>query len=227
MILKDGFYLSELIIQNIATFELERIEFTPDFNCIVGETGSGKSLILDCLQLIFGSRADRSIIRKNTPFATIEAVFKTTDNKISEYFTNIGYPFVGDEIVIKRIIQKNGSSKAYINHQSCSIQILTQFSKTFIDLVGQFENQKLLSENYQLRLIDQFAGLEDKSALFKDNFEKFTKTISKLEELQSSRPEKLQRLDYLNFQIDELEKLSPTQQDEQELIKRKEELQNI
>ncbi|MBT7608371.1 MAG: AAA family ATPase [Bacteriovoracaceae bacterium] len=227
MILKDGFYLSELVIQNIATFELERIKFTPDFNCIVGETGSGKSLILDCLQLIFGGRADKSIIRKNTPFATIEAIFKTTDKKITEYFTNIGYPFNDDEIVIKKVIQKNGSSKSFINHQSCSIQTLTIFAKTFIDLVGQFENQKLLSENYQLKLIDQFGGLELKSALFRKKFEIFTKSIWELESLQQSRPEKLKRLDYINFQISELEKLSPTKKDEDQLIRRKEELQNI
>lgn len=227
MILKQGFYLDELIIQNIATFEIERINFTSNFNCIVGETGSGKSLILDCLQMVFGARADKNIIRKNTDFATIEAVFKTSDDIIKNYFSEIGYPFSGNEIIVKRVIQKNGGSKAYLNHQSCSIQTLTSFAKKFIDLVGQFENQKLLSEGYQLKLLDQYAGLENEFSEYQHTFQEYAHQLRELEELEKGSSEKAQRLDYLQFQVEELSKLSPTKEDEQELIKRKDELQNI
>ncbi len=227
MIFKEGFFLSELIIQNIATFELEKIKFTPNFNCIVGETGSGKSLILDCLHLIFGSRAEKSIIRKDSPFATIEAIFKTDDKKIIDYFNEINYPFTDNEIVIKRVLHRNGQSKASINHQSCNIQTLNNFSKTFIDLVGQFENQKLLSEKYQLKLIDQYAGIEKDVSQFSHQFSEYNDLIKKLESFKNSEQTKHQRLDYLGYQVGELKKLSPSCSEEEQLIQRKEELQNI
>ena len=141
--------LNELLLQNFATFEDQSINFTQGFNAIVGETGSGKSLILDALQMILGSRADKKLVRKDCEFSTIEAVFSCNDQNIRKFFNDAGYPFEGDEIIIKRIIYSSGKTKSFLNFQTCSLQILQKFSKRFTDLVGQFENQKLLSEKYQ------------------------------------------------------------------------------
>ncbi|MBY0415230.1 MAG: AAA family ATPase, partial [Bdellovibrionales bacterium] len=155
----ETLYLKSLNLQNFATFENQEIQFDIKFNAIVGETGSGKSLILDALQIIFGARADKKLIRKNAEFATIEAVFSSNDPIIKKYFHDIGHPFEGSDIVVKRIIFANESSKSYLNFQSCSASLLVAFSKRFVDLVGQFENQKLMSEDYQLVLLDSYSGL--------------------------------------------------------------------
>jgi len=157
----ETLYLKSLNLQNFATFENQEILFDSKFNAIVGETGSGKSLILDALQIIFGARADKKLIRKNSDFATVEAVFSSNDSDIKNYFNEIGHPFEGSEIVVKRVIFANESSKSFLNYQSCSAGILSAFAKRFVDLVGQFENQKLLSEDYQLILLDSYAGLTD------------------------------------------------------------------
>ena len=104
-------------------------------------------------QLIFGQRADKKLIRKSSDFCSVEAVFKCSGTENKNYFFEMGYPYE-DEIIVKRVIYKSGKSKSFLNHQSCPLSTLVDFSKKFIDLVGQFENQKLLSREYQIQLLD-------------------------------------------------------------------------
>lgn len=223
----ETLYLKSLNLQNFATFENQEIQFDIKFNAIVGETGSGKSLILDALQIIFGARADKKLIRKNAEFATIEAVFSSNDLKIKNYFNEIGHPFEGDEIVVKRVIFANESSKSYLNFQSCSAALLTAFSKRFVDLVGQFENQKLLSEDYQLILLDSYAGLNNDIADYQNLYSQLASFKKDFAELLNEKNIRAQREDYIRFQLEELEKLSPSIEDEQELLKKKDMILNV
>ncbi|MDO9182880.1 MAG: AAA family ATPase [Bacteriovorax sp.] len=223
----ETLYLKSLNLQNFATFENQEIKFDIKFNAIVGETGSGKSLILDALQIIFGARADKKLIRKNADFATIEAVFSSNDIKIKNYFNEIGHPFDGNEIVVKRIIFANESSKSYLNFQSCSASQLTAFSKRFVDLVGQFENQKLLSEDYQLILLDSYAGLNSDIHDYQNLYNQLALSKKDFQELLNEKNFRAQREDYIRFQIEELEKLIPSIDDELELLKKKDMILNI
>ncbi len=223
----ETLYLKSLNLQNFATFENQEIQFDSKFNAIVGETGSGKSLILDALQIIFGARADKKLIRKNAEFATIEAVFSTDDSIIKSYFNEIGHPFEGNEVVIKRIIFANESSKSYLNFQACSASLLSAFAKRFIDLVGQFENQKLLSEDYQLVLLDSYSNLSGDVADYQNLYNQLAGLRKDFAELLNEKNIRAQREDYIRFQIEELEKLSPSVEDEQDLLKKKDMILNI
>lgn len=222
----ETLYLKSLNLQNFATFENQEIKFDIKFNAIVGETGSGKSLILDALQIIFGARADKKLIRKNAEFATLEAVFSSNDSKIKKYFNEIGHPFEGNEIVVKRVIFANESSKSYLNFQSCSASLLTAFSKRFVDLVGQFENQKLLSEDYQLILLDSYAGLNNNISDYQNLYNQLTDCKKDFRELLAEKNIRAQREDYVRFQIEELERLNPSIEDERELLKMKDMILN-
>jgi DNA repair protein RecN (Recombination protein N) len=226
MKLPEMLYLKSLRLQNFATFENQVINFDPSFNAIVGETGSGKSLILDALQIIFGARADKKLIRKSADFATIEATFHSTDSTIRNYFDDIGHPFEGNEILVKRIIYSNENTKSYLNFQACSATVLGQFSKRFIDLVGQFENQKLLSEDYQLILVDSYANLKTELKSYHDSFAQLSKLRLSQKELHLEKSNRSQREDYIRFQLDELDKLNPTKEDELSLINKKDYLLN-
>ncbi len=223
----ETLYLKSLNLQNFATFENQEISFDVKFNAIVGETGSGKSLILDALQIIFGARADKKLIRKNAEFSTIEAVFSSDDVNIKNYFYEIGHPFEGNEIVIKRVIFSNESSKSYLNFQSCSASLLTAFSKRFVDLVGQFENQKLLSEDYQLILLDSYSGLNADISEYQNLYNQLSEFRKNFDELLNEKNLRGQREDYIKFQIEELEKLSPSVEDELELLKKKDMILNV
>lgn len=223
----ETLYLKSLNLQNFATFENQEIKFDIKFNAIVGETGSGKSLILDALQIIFGARADKKLIRKNAEFATIEAVFSSNDPVIKKYFHDIGHPFEGDEIVVKRIIFVNESSKSYLNFQSCSASLLGAFAKRFVDLVGQFENQKLLSEDYQLVLLDSYAGLAQDIRDYQALYSQLSVFKKDFNELIQEKNLRAQREDYVRFQLEELEKLTPSLEDEVELSKKKDLILNV
>ena len=223
----ETLYLKSLKLQNFATFENQEILFDIKFNAIVGETGSGKSLILDALQIIFGARADKKLIRKNADFSAIEAVFSTNDAKIKNYFNEIGHPFEGDEIVVKRVIFANESSKSFLNFQSCPAALLTAFSKRFVDLVGQFENQKLLSEDYQLILLDSYAGLNSDIYDYQNLYNQLSDSKKELQNLLNEKNNRAQREDYVRFQIEELEKLNPRIDDEQDLLRMKDLILNV
>lgn len=218
---KEKLLLKSLTMNNFATFVNQEILFSNGFNVIVGETGSGKSLILDALQLIFGNRADKKIIRKNEEFATVEAVFKCDHPEIKSYFSELGHPFSDDEILIKRIITSEGSSKAYLNFQQCSLQTLNTISKRYVDLVGQFDNQKLLSEDYQLALLDDYSNMSSETKEYNSHFKDLSNLEAELSELIEINKTKSQRKDYLEFQIAELEKVNPNTEEEERLIETK------
>jgi DNA repair protein RecN (Recombination protein N) len=215
--------LRELHIQNFATIINEKIQFQNELNCIVGETGSGKSLILDALQLIFGARADKKVIRKGCDTAIVEAVFTTESKEILGYFESLGFPFDGNEIIIKRIISKEGS-KSYLNFQNCPNTILNKFSKRFIDLVGQFDNQKLMSSDYQLKLLDEYCSHTKLVDEYYQDFSSYKSDLDALEESKSRLAESSARKDYIQFQLNEIEKIDPSIEEEEELISKKDEL---
>ena len=221
------FHLKNLIIQNFATFKNQSIKFRPGFNAIVGETGSGKSLVLDALQLILGGRADKKVVRRETDFSLIEASFHCEDQAIKTFLENEGYPLDNHELVIKRLIYKNGTTKNYVNHLSCTVNFLGQFSRRYIDLVGQFENQKLLSESYQLHLLDHFAQNQELVKSYQLQHGEYKTLLKQKEELESSKAHREQRLDYLTYQLQEIEKLNPSSQDEEDLLKTKNQMMNI
>ena len=218
--------LSNLTLNNFATFTNQSIEFTSEFNTIVGETGSGKSLILDALQLCFGSRADKNLVRKDADFASVEVSFTFEGEEIKEFFDGLGYP-VEEEINIKRIIYANGKSKSYLNFSACSLSILSNVARQFIDLVGQFENQKLLSDSHQLMLLDEFSKNKNLYDQYSLEFDKLKTLQHKLTELQIQKDNSLQRKDFLHFQINEIEELSPSLDDEVLLKKQKDKIINL
>ncbi len=225
--MNDKLFLKNISIKNFATFTDQTVEFENSFNAIIGETGSGKSLLLDAIQLVLGSRADKRLVRKNSEFSTIEAIFSCPNKEIKSYFDSLGFPIEDNEIIIKRIIYTTGKSKSFLNHQSATLSTLQGFAKRFIDLVGQFENQKLLSENYQLKLLDNFANLNNLRSEFEDYYQKLNETNKQIELLESKKSEQAQRLDYINFQINELDKLSPSIEDEEKLIIQKNNISNL
>ena len=215
--------IENLTINNFATIKNQTVDFSEGFNVIVGETGSGKSLILDALQLALGARADKKLVRKGSRFATVEVSFKLNlekSEKIQDYCNEIGFPFE-ENINIKRVIYKEGNSKAFLNHQSCPIGMLSTFTRKFVDLVGQFENQKLLSPEYQLRLLDSYSNLGDQFKEYTTLFTLLKNLRFDLETLEERVSNREREIDYLQFQLNEFSLLNPTVEGESELIAEK------
>jgi DNA repair protein RecN (Recombination protein N) len=223
----NGFYLKQLVLQNFVTFKNQSITFRQGLNSIIGETGSGKSLVLEAINLILGGRSDKKIIRKNSDYTLLEASFYCSDKSVHEFLEEYGYPVDSDEIVIKRVIHRNGTNKNYVNHLSCPLSFLNSFSKRFIDVVGQFENQKLLSENYQLTMLDQFAKLQEELSQYQSQFKSYKTLLLEQEKLKLAQSSRDQRLDFIRYQIEEIEALKPTEDEEALLLSKKEKIQNF
>lgn len=215
------FFLKDLTIQNFATFKNQSIQFGRGLNALIGETGSGKSLILDALQLLLGARSDKKVVRRETEYSLLEASFECHDQKVIAWLEAEGFPCENNQITLKRMIYKNGSSRSYINHLSCSLQNLAHFARQCIDLVGQFENQKLLSEGYQLYLLDHFAKLLEEREVYHQGLNQFQSLKKKQETLLDQKLMREQRLDYLEFQLQEIDKLNPSVDEEEFLLNKK------
>jgi len=221
-----GLFLKTLTLKNFATFEDCNINFTDGLNCIIGETGSGKSLILDALQIIFGHRADRKIIRKGTDAAMVEAIFGgNNDPEVKEFFDQLGYPFQDGEIVIKRLISVAGSNKCFLNFQVCQTSHLGDVANFFIDIVGQFENQKLLSEEYHLHLVDHYIK-DENLAEYRKIFSQLQRKKEERKFLQTKASERIQKKDFLTFQIEELRSFGPGSDDEASILALKDKVIN-
>lgn len=212
--------LNQVRLKNFATFADQELEFKPGLNVIVGETGSGKSLILEAIQQILGSRSDKKLIRHNCDFSLIEAEFAALNPSVAQFLNELGYPLENDKIFLKRIISKKDTSKSFINFSSTSANQLTLFSRQFIDLVGQFENQKLLSEEYQLELLDIFAKNQHLST-YKELYKNFIKLTVELTEKKSKLLSIQKREDYLKFQIEEIENSNLSEREEISLLEEK------
>lgn len=219
---KDSILLKSLNIQNLATFEQENIDFQKGLNIIIGETGSGKSLILDALQLIFGNRADKTLVRTGEEFAVIEARFEFSAKSISDYLQELGYPSTNNEILIKRIIYATGKTRSFINFQQCNLTTLNDLTRKYVDLVGQFENQKLLSQNYLLQLLDNFSDNSVLLSKYQSKYKKLKEVDNEITELENKLDNGSQALDFIKFQINEIEDADLKNHNETDLIKKKE-----
>lgn len=210
--------LQTLKLQNFATFKSHEVSFSAGLNAIVGETGSGKSLLLDALQLVFGGRADKRVVRLGTESAIVEAIFYFRNEEVDKSLEDLGFPAEGNEIVIKRMVKRDGTSKCWLNHMTCSLSQLVTFCRRYVDLVGQFENQKLLSDTYQLRLLDQFGGTTDLAESYRYKLAEYRSSLEEKITLERSQHERSQRLDYLDYQINEINELNPIEGEEEELV---------
>lgn len=218
--------LKSLVLQNFATFTNQEVNFTDGLNAIVGETGSGKSLLMEALALVLGERADKKIIRSGHAFASVEAHFRTQGKLTKSYLDELGFPADSDEVIIKRVIYQEGKSKNFLNFQQCSLQTLQAFTREYIDLVGQFENQKLLSNTYQLELLDEYMQEDEILLSYKEGYSQYIQLVRKKEQLTAQEKNRIQQIDFLKFQIDEIEQLGPSVEDEIKLISQKQNVNN-
>lgn len=224
--MKNNLMIKSLTLKNFATFSQSEVNFHDGFNCIVGETGSGKSLLLDALEMIFGGRGDKKFIRKGADFLLLEALLVTHNPQIHAELDELGCPGNGSEISLKRIIYKNGTSKTFINQSSCTLTDLAHFSRQHIDLVGQFENQKLLTDSYLLKLIDSF-GKHAEILKYRSEYKNFLILKKEHSDLNKIQNDLAQRKDYLEFQVNEIKTLNPSLEDESKLLLMKEKIVNL
>ncbi len=198
--------LQEIRITNFAIIENLAIEFHSGLNVLTGETGAGKSIILDALNLILGGRADTDTIRSGASTATVEACFTLDDPQTLAMIADLGIDVDNGEVIIKRIISSSEKNRTYLNNSNLTVAALSAIGDRLIDIHGQHDHQSLLHPETHVDLLDHYGRLMQNRAEFQEHYAAYQKTLQTLKQIQTHQGERLQRQDLLNFQIGEIDK---------------------
>ena len=195
-----------LRVRNFALIDHLEIHLEDSFNLLSGETGAGKSIIVDALGLIAGSKASTDTIRTGETRAVVEAVFEAD---ISTELERRGLDTESSEVIIRREISSDGRNRVFINSQPSTVSALKELAPSLLDIHGQHDQQTLMDSSSQLDLIDAFAGTGTLAAQVHELDEAIQKTEALLAELIADHARKIERLDLLRFQREEIQKANP------------------
>ncbi|MCW5946055.1 MAG: DNA repair protein RecN [Fimbriimonadales bacterium] len=198
--------LIELTAENVAIIDKETVQFGPGFTSITGETGAGKSLIVDSISLCLGDRADSTIVRSGATRAWVQAVFEV-DERIKNRIAERGYAIDDGFLYIQREIAAEGRSQCRINGRLAPVGVLKEIGAWLADLHGQHDHQSLLDADNHLAILDDWIGENALTlrASVGSQFDRLSELRSRLNELLRGEREREQQLDLLRFQVEELE----------------------
>lgn len=210
--------LLELNIENFAIIENMKIEFESGLNVLTGETGSGKSIIIDSLGLVLGQRVNKDIIKKGKDRAFIEAVFSSYDKETKDLLLEYGIDS-GDLVVVSKEIREKGPSITRVNNRTVTSQILSKISSHLIDIFAQHESISLMDNKNQLKLIDDFSGKGQRQLLddLKELVEEINSLKNEYNEKSNMEQNKDREIDLLEYQIKEIEDAGLSDYDDEEL----------
>jgi len=203
--------LTELVVHNFAIIRHLEIFFQDGLNMVSGETGAGKSILVGAVNLMLGGRASQEMIRTGATEATVEAIFPLADqNIVRERLDEWGLQ-ASKELVIRRSINRSGRNRIFVNDQSVTLQQLQQLAKGLVSVSGQHEHQLLMDPEVHLELLDTFGSLEAYVREVGRLYGEWSATREALHKLRRSKEEKATHLDWMRFQLQEIEsaKLQP------------------
>lgn len=216
--------ITELTIQNIALIDRLRIAFFPGFNVLTGETGAGKSIMIDAVNLVLGERANRELVKAGTDFAKVEAAFLLTpDSRAYSTLVELGFELEPDEpLFLSRELTAAGKSVCRINGKMVPLTMLKQVSDQLVDIHGQHEHQSLLNVAEHIRLLDQFAGETVSRAHEKASeiYREYVEAKRKLETQFGNDADRERMLDMLAYQIREIEQAQLSDPNEEETLRK-------
>ncbi|WP_166263244.1 DNA repair protein RecN [Marinobacter caseinilyticus] len=200
--------LTQLTVSNYAIAERVELQFDRGMTALTGETGAGKSIVLDALGLAMGGRADAGAVRHGAKRADITATFDVS--RIPDAKTWLERHDLDDEThcILRRVISKDGRSRAYINGQPCPLGHLRDLGSELMDIHSQHQHQSLLSKDTHRKLLDEFAGVEALGDQTRAAWKDWHKTKSRLSERQQNAEESEARLQLLRYQVEELDRLA-------------------
>src|SRR5690606_17126136 len=197
--------LRTLQIENYAIIDQLRIDFSKAMNVITGETGAGKSIIVGALGLILGQRADSSTLLNKQKKCIVEGVFDHEQRKsILEFLEENGLD-LEDELVLRREINSNGKSRAFINDTPVNLDQLQRLSSLIVDMHQQFDTVELAESEFQLAVMDSLAGQNELLGNYRELFARLSESERKLRQLRDQKQQFDKEADYNRFQFKELE----------------------
>ena len=220
--------LVELAVENYAVIERVRVRFHPGLNLLTGETGSGKSIVVDALGLLFGGRASADMVRTGAERAHISGVFEISRSPaLAKLLEDAGATVENGEILIEREIQSNGKSRALMGNRLATVALLRNLAPHLGDIHGQHDQQQLFSPSVQCEMLDAFAGSGELLSETAGLYCRWREASAELENLDRSAQERLRQADLLEFQRKEIESVSPRPGEDADLENERRVLRNI
>lgn len=213
--------LTSLKIENVAIIESAAIEFGCGLNVLTGETGAGKSIVIDSINAILGERTSREIIRTGAQSAKVYAVFEDVNEKVKAFLDENGIDCEDGVLIINRTLNRDGKNICRLNGAPVTVSMLRELGGELIDIHGQHDSQSLLSPEKHCGFVDGFAENADLISDYREKYRRLCEIRHSLKKLTTDESSKSQRIDFLTYQIDELEKSDITPGERDELKARK------
>lgn len=219
--------LSQLFIQNIAVIEKASIDLEKGFTVLTGETGAGKSIIIDAIHAVLGERTSKELVRTGASSASVSALFTGLDQDTLALLDQMSIPREEDgSLLIQRDIRLEGRSPCKLNGAPATVSMLKQLGPRLVTIHGQHESYELLSPEVHMTYLDSFGGLEELLAEYQSAYRGLRETQRQLEDLQTDEGEKARLSDLLHYQIDEIEAANVRVGEREELEAQREVIRN-
>lgn len=210
--------LRTIRIRNLALIRDLEMDFGPGLNLLTGETGSGKSILVDALGLLLGARSSQDMIRSDSDTATVEGLFELERNgPVQKILVESGLESEEGTLLVRREISLAGRNRIFINNHLATLSTLRSVGDKLADIHGQQDQRSLLDLSTHLEWLDHFGNNYDLAEKVQEGYRKLRQTARQLESLESSEQERLRRIDVLQYQIDEIRKIDPRPNEKEEL----------
>lgn len=219
--------LKELHIENIAVIEKLDISFSGGLTVLTGETGAGKSIIIDSINMILGDRISKDIIRTGCDRGFVSALFENLSSETLDILRDLGYDSGESGLIISREISSDGKSSVRINGRHSNLSILKEVSPNLISILGQNDSTDLLDSRLHLSYLDSFSGTESELREYKDLYCQTRKIRNELDNLNMDEELKNRKIDLLKYQINEIKEAELTEGEDDTLTNRRNVLSNI
>ena len=206
--------IESIKIQNFILIDNLELSFSPGLNIITGETGSGKSMLISALILLFGERAGSDYVRFGENKALIEAILKSDNYEIINLLKENEIELFDSEIIIRREISSKGNTRNFINDTPVSLNILKKLGELFIDFHGQHDHQALLNPENHIRIFDRTANYISLLNEYSETYSLLKEKVSEYHSLKSKEKSLLQKIDYQRFTLDEINKTNPLENED-------------
>lgn len=217
--------LKELRIENVAVIEKAQANFDPGLNALTGETGAGKSILIDSINAILGSRTSRDLVRSGAAKACVWATFTDLPRSVRQKLEEAGYDS-GSELLIYREISANGKGGCRVNGMPATTAMLRELAAGLITIHGQHDSQSLTDPTRHLAILDAFAQNEKEYDTYRDVYKRLVAVKRKADALQMDESEKQRRIDLLKFELDEIEAAALKPGEEEQLAERRQIISN-
>ena len=209
--------LLSLQIKDYALIENINVEFGKGLNIITGETGAGKSILIDALGLILGNRAVTEVVRKGAQKSIIEGIFNVHNNKkVEKLLTDNEIEFL-DELIVRREVSVKGSNRCFLNDTPVQLSVIKEVGELLVDLHGQHEHQSLLRTETHIEMLDDMGDYENLILEYRDSIAKLNQKISILNDFRKKEKSLKEKNELYEYQIKEIDSVSPIENEDDEI----------